>query len=98
MTRIQYAGVMRSEIAGAVSIGAGTVVEDVFIGPYTSIGRDCVIRNSVLEHCVVLDNVQLEGIDRLEDTILGSNAIVCRVVGNHHALRLMIGDNSEVLL
>jgi len=90
--------VSRSEVRGPVSIGPGTIIEDTFIGPYTSIGKDCVIKNSVLEHCVVFEGVRLEGVDRLEDTILGSNSTVRRVNGNHHALRLMIGDDAEVLL
>jgi len=90
--------VSRTEVRGPVNIGPGTVIEDAFIGPYTSIGKNCVIKNSTLEHCVLFDGVRLEGVDRLEDTILGSNSIVRRVNGNHHALRLMIGDDAEVLL
>lgn len=90
--------VSRSEIRGPVAIGTGTVIEDAFIGPYTSIGRECVITRSVLEHSVVLDGSRLEGVERLEDTILGRNAVVRRLSENHHALRLMIGDDAEVLL
>ena len=92
------ARISRSEIRGPVVVGKGTVVEDSFVGPYTSIGRDCLVTNSVLEHSVALDRVRLEGVARLEDTILGRNAIVRRLSGNHHALRLMIGDDAEVLL
>ena len=92
------ARIRRSEIRGPVAIGMETVVEDAFIGPYTSIGRGCVITSSVLEHCVVLDGVRLEGVERLEDSVLGRNAAVRRVSGNHHALRLMIGDDAEVLV
>jgi glucose-1-phosphate thymidylyltransferase len=90
--------ISRSEIRGPVAIGRGTVIEDAFIGPYTSIGLGCTIKNSALEHCVILDGVRLEGVDRLEDTILGRNAVVRRLSGNHHALRLMVGDDAEVLL
>jgi len=90
--------ISRSEVRGPINIGPGTVIEDTFIGPYTSIGKNCVIKDSVLEHCVVFDGVRIEGIDRLEDTILGSNTTVRRNNGNHHALRLMVGDDAEVLL
>jgi glucose-1-phosphate thymidylyltransferase len=90
--------IRRSEIRGPVAIGMDTVIEDAFIGPYTSIGRECVITTSVLEHCVVLDGVRLEGIGRLEDSILGRNAVLRRLSEKHQALRLMIGDDAEVLL
>jgi glucose-1-phosphate thymidylyltransferase len=92
------ARIRRSEIRGPVAIGVDTVIEDTFIGPYTSIGRKCVITTSVLEHCVILDGVRLEGVGRLEDSILGRNAVVRRLSQKHQALRLMIGDDAEVLL
>jgi glucose-1-phosphate thymidylyltransferase len=88
----------RSEIRGPATIGTGTLIEDAFIGPYTSIGRECVITTSALEHCVVLDGVHLEGVERLEDSLLGRNAVVRRLAGKHQALRLMLGDDAEVLL
>ncbi|MFQ5875719.1 MAG: glucose-1-phosphate thymidylyltransferase, partial [Dehalococcoidia bacterium] len=92
------ARIIRSEIRGPVVIGPGTIIEDAFVGPYTSVGRDCMIATSALEHCVVFDGVRLEGVERLEDTILGRNAVVRRLSGNHQALRHMIGDDAEVLL
>ncbi len=92
------AKVIRSEVRGPATIATRTLIEDAFIGPYTSIGPGCTIKNSALEHCVVLDGVRLEGAGRLEDSILGRSAVVRRLSGNHHALRLMIGDDAEVLL
>ncbi len=88
----------RSEVRGPVTIGAGTRIERSFIGPYTSIGKGCVIENSAVEHCVILDGGRVEGISRLEDSVLGRNAIARRLSGNHSALRLLVGDDAEVLL
>jgi glucose-1-phosphate thymidylyltransferase len=92
------AKIVRSQVRGPVTIGAGTVVKDSFIGPYTSIGRDCTIIDSVMEHCVLLEGVRVEGVRHLEDSILGRNAVMRRLAGNHQAMRLMIGDDAEVLL
>jgi glucose-1-phosphate thymidylyltransferase len=94
----RQAAVTRSEVRGPTVIGAGTIIENAFVGPYTSVGENCVIRGSALEHCVVLDGVRMEGVRRLEDSILGRNATIRRGGGNHDALRLMIGDDTEVLL
>ncbi len=90
--------VARSEIRGPVIIGAGTVVEDAFIGPYTSVGPRCTIKGSALEHCVVLDEARIDHVGRLEDSIVGRNAVIHRRPGNHRAMRLMIGDDVEVML
>ncbi len=92
------ARVEKSELRGPVVIGEGTVIEESFIGPYTSIGRGCIIKNSALEHCVALDGVRIEGIEGMEDSVLGCNAVVRRLSGNHRALRLLIGEDTEVLL
>jgi glucose-1-phosphate thymidylyltransferase len=92
------ARVVGSEVRGPVVIGAGTVVQEAFIGPYTSVGRQCTIVQTSLEHCVLLDGVRLEGLGRLEDSVLGRNAVVRRLSRNNAALRLMIGDDAEVLI
>ncbi|MCH7661717.1 MAG: hypothetical protein IH933_14435 [Euryarchaeota archaeon] len=92
------AEVKHSEVRGPAIIGPGTLIEEAFIGPYTSIGSMCVIKNSALEHCVVLEGVRVEGLERLENSILGRNAVVRRRSANHHSTCLLIGDDAEVLL
>lgn len=90
--------IIKSEVRGPAVVGRGTVIEKSFIGPYTGIGEDCVITNSTLEHCVVLDGAKLEGVERMQDSVLGRNAQVRCISGNHRTLRLLIGDDTEVLL
>ncbi len=90
--------IIRSTVRGPVVIGAASVIEDAFIGPFTSIGENCTVRNTSLEHCVLLDGVTIEDAGRVEDSILGRNAVVRRTSGNHEALHLMVGDDAEVLL
>ncbi len=90
--------IRKSEVRGPAVIGPGTIIEESFIGPYSSIGRRCTIKRSVLEHCVVLDGVQIEGAERLEDSVLGRNAIIRKTPHNHRAVRLLLGDDAEILL
>jgi glucose-1-phosphate thymidylyltransferase len=90
--------IVRSKIRGPVVIGQGVQIEDSFIGPFTSIGNGCRICFSVLEHCVFLQDATIKNVDRLEDSLVGKNSVVVKEVGIHQAYRLMIGDDSEVLL
>jgi glucose-1-phosphate thymidylyltransferase len=90
--------VINSKVRGPVVIGDNVRIENSFIGPFTSIGDGCRIASSVLEHCVLLENARVEGVDRLEDSLLGKGSAVLKSQGSHHAYRLMIGDDSEVLL
>jgi len=92
------ARVVRSEVRGPVVVGAGAVVEDSFVGPFTSVGPGCVLRGTVLQHCVLLEGAVVEGVQRLEDSVVGKNAVVRVAAGNHRALRLMVGDDAEVVL
>lgn len=90
--------IKKSTVRGPVVIGENVVVEDSFVGPFTSIGNGCQIVSSVLEHCLLLENARIDHVDRLEDSLIGKNSTVLKNQKNHQAYRLMIGDDSEVLL
>ncbi len=88
--------IVNSIIRGPVAIGRNTHIGNSFIGPYTSIGDNTDIVNSSIEHCVILENVQVKGIERLEDSLLGKDVKISKNHNGHKALRLMIGDYSEI--
>lgn len=90
--------IVNSKIRGPGVIGANVAVENSFIGPFTSVGDGCHIAGSVLEHCVLLENARVEGVERLEDSLLGRGAVVRKGQVRHQVYRLMIGDDSEVLI
>lgn len=88
--------VKNSTLRGPLVIGAGAVVVDSFIGPFTSIGSDTKITKSIIEHCVILSGTEVSHVDRMEDSLIGRNAKVVKCHHKHQALRLMIGDDSVV--
>ena len=90
--------VANSTVRGPVVIGEDVFVENSFIGPFTSIGNNCRIVSSVLEHCVLLESARIEHVDRLEDSLIGKNSVVVKDHESRQAYRLSIGDDSEVLL
>ena len=57
-------------VRGPAIIGAGTLVERSYVGPFTAIAEDCVITDSEVEHSVVLrgaDDRGCSAADRLAD-------------------------------
>lgn len=90
------AKVINSSIRGPVVIGKETVIENSFIGPFTSIGDKSKIINSVIEHSVILENVYIHKIERLEDSLVGRNAKIEKSEGKHNAMRLLISDESII--
>lgn len=88
--------IKESIIRGPVIIGRDTEVLNSFIGPFTSIGDNVKISDSVIEHSVILNNSILCGIDRLEDSLIGKGTKVVKKNTHHKALRLMVGDDSSI--
>lgn len=89
--------IIRSRIRGPVIIGDDVVIEDSFIGPYTSIGNGCVIRNTEVEYSIVLDRCQLLDVPvRIESSLLGYDAIITRSGKKPVTHKFIIGDQSFV--
>jgi glucose-1-phosphate thymidylyltransferase len=88
------AKVTASTIRGPVIVGKNVTIENSFIGPYTSIGDNTTILNSHIEYCVLLENVTIQNVERLEESLIGKNAKVTKAHKN--SLKLHIGDYSEV--
>jgi glucose-1-phosphate thymidylyltransferase len=77
-------------------IGAGTTVERSYIGPFTAIAEDCEIRDSEVEHSVVLSGSRIDGVPRLADSLIGRDTRVTRSAKRPAATRLMIGDDCSI--
>ena len=87
--------VTNSTIRGPCIIGKNALIENSFIGPYTSIGDNSKIFTSTVHYCVLLENVTMKDVERLEDSLVGKNAKVTRNQRNR-TIKLHIGDYSEV--
>ncbi|MFJ3091589.1 glucose-1-phosphate thymidylyltransferase [Streptomyces sp. NPDC086838] len=88
--------VVGSRIVGPAVIGAGTVVTSSYVGPFTSISRNCVISDSEIEFSIVLDDSSLNGVRRVEASIIGRNVVVTPAPRMPAAHRFVLGDHSKV--
>ncbi len=92
------AEVKGSVVRGPAIIGTGTRIINSYVGPFTSIERDCEIVDSEIEHSIVLADSQIIGIDRLVDSLIGRSVTVTRSGRRPNATRLTLGDHSRVEL
>ncbi|MEV4255835.1 glucose-1-phosphate thymidylyltransferase [Spirillospora sp. NPDC049652] len=90
------ATVAGSRIVGPVIVGAGTVVRDSYLGPFTSIGRDCRVIDSEIEYSIVLRGASIDGVGRIEASLIGREAEVTPAPNVPRAHRLVLGDHSKV--
>ena len=83
-------------IVGPVVIGAGTRVSGSYIGPFTSVERDCVIADSEIEYSIVLRGASIKGVRRIEASLIGHDVEVTPAPRVPKAHRLVLGDHSKV--
>jgi glucose-1-phosphate thymidylyltransferase len=92
------AELVNSTVRGPAIIGRNTKIIDTYVGPFTSIAADCVIIDAEIEHSVVLERCRIEGVRRLQDSLLGRDTEVVRSELRPRASRLMLGDHSRIEL
>jgi glucose-1-phosphate thymidylyltransferase len=87
----------RATVRGPAIIGAGAVVRDAYIGPYTAVGRNCVIERAEVEHSILLEGSSVRHLDgRMESSLLGRDVAISRGDRQPRAYRFMVGDKSEI--
>jgi glucose-1-phosphate thymidylyltransferase len=89
--------VERSVIRGPAIIGRGARIVHAYVGPFTSIGNDVEIKDSEIEHSIVLEGSCVRDLaNRVIDSLIGKNVRIYREPVKPSAYRFMLGDNSEV--
>jgi glucose-1-phosphate thymidylyltransferase len=87
----------RATVRGPAIIGAGAVLRDAYIGPYTAIGPDVRIESAEVEYSIVLEGssiMNLEG--RIEASLIGKDVSINRSPALPRAYRFVVGDNAEI--
>ncbi|RKE21279.1 glucose-1-phosphate thymidylyltransferase [Streptomyces sp. TLI_171] len=90
------ARVVRSRIEGPAVVGAGSLIEDSFVGPYASIGKDCVLHSTHVDYSIALDGATVSRVSGVHGSLIGRSAAVTGVhsATRHH--RLVVGDHTQV--
>ncbi|MGH7681498.1 MAG: glucose-1-phosphate thymidylyltransferase [Candidatus Eiseniibacteriota bacterium] len=89
--------VKNSILRGPLALGERCVIENAYIGPFSSIYDDVVIRNSEIEHSIVLERCVIEDVPvRIEASLIGKEVRIQRSQRKPSAYRFMLGDSSLV--
>jgi len=91
------ARILTSTVRGPAIIGKGAVIENAYIGPFTSIGDGVTVRGSEVEHSILLEGSSVVDVGaRIESSLIGRNASIYRTVTKPRSFTFMLGDRSEV--
>ena len=95
----ERASVRASVIVGPVVIGPEAYVADAYIGPYTSVGAGARIEGAEVERSIICAGASITHVGgRLMASVVGRDARIFRDFSLPRALRLRIGDGTEVAL
>lgn len=91
--------VVGSVIRGPAIIGKDCLIQNSFIGPFTSIDAGTKLIGTEIENSIVLAECHLEAVGtRLDSSLIGRGAIVRQTASTPKALRLVLGDSSQIEL
>ncbi|MGH2873209.1 MAG: hypothetical protein ACRDL5_12200 [Solirubrobacteraceae bacterium] len=84
-------------VHGPVAIDRRAIVEDSFIGPFTAIGPDAIVRGAEIDNAMILTGAEIRypGL-RIEGSIVGERAQVVRGFDLPRGLHLQLGPDSRV--
>jgi len=93
------ATIIRSQIRGPVVIGRDTVIEDSYIGPFTSIYYGCQVRRSEVEYSIILEECSITDADiRIERSLLGREVEILKGNTKPRTQKFIVGDQSRIEL
>jgi glucose-1-phosphate thymidylyltransferase len=91
------AAITRSTVRGPAIIGKGAVIDNAYVGPFTSIGDGVLVRDSEVEHSILLEGASVRDVGaRIESSLIGRNVSIYRTASKPRSFNFMLGDRSEV--
>ena len=89
--------IIDSVVRGPAIIGEDCHVENSLITPYTSVGDRVKILNSSVEYSIVMDDSTIEGVDRIQESLIGRGSKIVKS-DERKFYRFHIANHSEVTL
>lgn len=91
--------VKNSIIRGPAIIGAETEIVDSYIGPFTSIQKECKIIRTEIEHSIVLEGSEIQDVgSRIDGSLVGRDVRIYKCPPKPSVYRFMVGDKSEIAI
>ncbi|MFQ5511265.1 MAG: glucose-1-phosphate thymidylyltransferase [Candidatus Krumholzibacteriia bacterium] len=88
-----------SVLRGPCTIGPGSRIIRSYIGPFTSIGANSEIVGSEVENSIVLEDCKIRNIgSRIGSSLIGKNVTVAKNDRPPESYKLMVGDNSQIIV
>lgn len=87
-------------IRGPVMIGENCIIgSEVYVGPYTSIGNNVMLKQCEIENSIILDNCEIDTSSRVIDSIIAAGSRITDMPkSSPSGHRFLLGERSQVML
>jgi glucose-1-phosphate thymidylyltransferase len=86
-------------VRGPVVIGAKTIIEaQAYIGPYTSIGNNVVIKRGEIENSIIMDGCYIDTGDKITDSLIGPHSTITANRRGPKGYRFIVGESARITL
>jgi glucose-1-phosphate thymidylyltransferase len=93
----QGASIKNSIIRGPAIVGENTRIQDAYIGPFTSIQKDCLVFQTEIEHSIVLAGSEIREVgSRIDESLIGRGVKIFKCPPKPSVYRFVVGDQSEI--
>jgi glucose-1-phosphate thymidylyltransferase len=84
-------------VRGPAIIGNSTVAEPrVYIGPYTSVGKNVEIRRGEIENSIIMDHCLIDVDERIVDSLIAPHSKIVSNENKPRGKRFILGERSHV--
>jgi glucose-1-phosphate thymidylyltransferase len=88
-----------SSIRGPAILGRRVIVENgAYVGPFTALGDDVVLRRAEVDRSIIMDAAEIDGALRVVDSIVGRGATIASRGKPPPGQSFVIGDASRIVL
>lgn len=89
--------IINTHIRGPVIIGDDVVLNNSFVGPFTSISDNCVIEGSDIQNSVVMSGVKILHVPSpIDSSLIGAESEIGHTEGPTATIKLFIGEKCQV--
>jgi glucose-1-phosphate thymidylyltransferase len=89
--------VRASTLRGPLIVGENCLIEEAFVGPFTSIHNGSVIQRSEIEHSILLEEAKVLGLrHRIESSLLGRSVEIVSRDTRPVTYRFLVGDMARI--
>ena len=89
--------VVASTLRGPLIVGENCLIQDAFVGPFTSVHDGCRILGSEVEHSILLEGAKVVELQhRMESSLLGREVEISRGKSRPATYRFLVGDLGKI--